>query len=64
MIKAFIKNNPYIMIGITIGFFFGSWLGSFFNWIPIIGAIINFISTLCFTILGGVMIYKLKEGKK
>ena len=61
LIISYLKNNKPIALGLSVGLLFGSWLSSFFNWIPLLGNIIGLILTILGGIVGIYITYLIKK---
>jgi ABC-type lipoprotein release transport system permease subunit len=61
LIISYLKNNKPIALGLGLGLLFGSWLSSFFNWIPLFGNIIGLILTILGGIVGIYITYLIKK---
>lgn len=61
LIISYFKNNKPIALGLGVGLLFGSWLSSFFNWIPLLGNIIGLILTILGGIVGIYITYLIKK---
>jgi hypothetical protein len=62
MIKKYFKGNPHVLIGLILGFIIGNWIGGFFLWIPLLGALLHLIFIILFMIAGAVISNKIKKG--